>query len=124
MMRGRMAQAPMSQPARPTRLNRKATLARGVAIRRSEAIARIAPAPAATPSTAAMIGCGQARIAFTTSPVRAVKAMSPRVSRLTSSPMMSCTSPPEQKFPPAPVSTKARSSSSAAAARKIVASSR
>ena len=42
--------------------------------RRSDAIARIAPAPAHTPSIAAMIGCGQARIAFTTSPVIRVKS--------------------------------------------------
>ena len=40
----------------------------------SEAIAMIAPAPAQTPSIAATIGCGQARIAFTTSPVIRVKS--------------------------------------------------
>ena len=34
----------------------------------------IAPAPAQTPSTAATIGCGQARIAFTSSPVMRVKS--------------------------------------------------
>jgi hypothetical protein len=42
--------------------------ARG-ADRRSDAIATIAPAPAQTPSIAATIGCGQARIVFTRSPV-------------------------------------------------------
>ena len=36
MMRGRMAQAPMSQPARPTRVNRKAVLLRGVPRRMSD----------------------------------------------------------------------------------------
>ena len=54
MMRGRMLQAPMSQPARPTRVNRKAALLRAVPTRRSEAIAMIAPAPAHTPSIAAI----------------------------------------------------------------------
>jgi hypothetical protein len=58
-MRGSIAQAPMSQPARPTRLNRKAVLLRAVPSRRSLAIAMIAPAPAQTPSIAATIGCGQ-----------------------------------------------------------------
>ena len=64
----------MSAPARPTRVNRNAVFASGVASRISEAIARIAPAPAQTPSTAAMIGCGQWRIALTRSPVMRVKA--------------------------------------------------
>ena len=76
-MRGSIAQAPMSQPARPTRLNRNAVFERAVPRRRSEAIAMIAPAPAQTPSTAAMIGCGQARIARTRSPVIRVNLSSP-----------------------------------------------
>ena len=74
MIRGKMAQAPMSAPDRPTRVNRKAVLASGAARRRSLAMAMIAPAPAQTPSTAAMIGCGQARIARTRSPVMRVKS--------------------------------------------------
>ena len=37
-------------------------------------MARIAPAPAHTPSMAATIGCGQARIALTSSPVMRVNA--------------------------------------------------
>ncbi len=82
-------------------------------------MARIAPAPAATPSTAATIGCGQARMALTSSPVMAVKFIRPLVSRSSSGPMISWTSPPEQKSPPAPVTTKARTASSRAAARKI-----
>ena len=41
----------------------------------------IAPAPTQTPSTAAMTGCGQARIALTRSPVMRVKASSPFMSR-------------------------------------------
>ena len=72
MMRGSRAHAPMSQPASPTRVNRKAVLLRAVPRRRSDAIARMAPAPAQTPSTAATIGCGQARMAFTRSPVMRV----------------------------------------------------
>ena len=60
----------------------------------------IAPAPAQTPSIAAMIGCGQARIAFTTSPVMRVKSSSSTVFILISGPMISNTSPPEQKLPP------------------------
>src|ERR1700710_1958004 len=80
MMRGRIAQAPMSQPANPTLLNRNATLAPTAARRISEAIATIAPAPAQMPSTAATIGCGQARMALTKSPVMRVNAVRPLVS--------------------------------------------
>ena len=79
----------MSQPARPTRVKRNAVLASGVAIRRSAKSAIIAPAPTQTPSTAAMTGCGQARIALTRSPVMRVKASSPFMSRVSSGPMMS-----------------------------------
>ena len=74
MMRGRIAHAPMSAPERPTRTKRKATLLRAVPSRRSLAMARIAPAPTQMPSTAATIGCGQARIDFTRSPVIRVNA--------------------------------------------------
>ena len=49
----------MSQPASPTRVNRNAVLASGVAMRMSDAMAMMAPAPTATPSTAAMIGLPQ-----------------------------------------------------------------
>jgi hypothetical protein len=105
MMRGSMAQAPMSQPASPTRVNRNAHLAPGVASRRSEAIAMIAPAPTQMPSTAAMTGRPQCSIALTRSPVMRVKASRPFMSMPTSGPMMSCTSPPEQKLPPFGAST-------------------
>ena len=111
MMRGSIAQAPMSQPARPTRLNRNAVLLRAVPRRRSDAIAMIAPAPAQTPSIAATIGCGQARIALTRSPVMRVNISSSGAFSRTSGPMISCTSPPEQKLSPAPVSTTACTSS-------------
>ena len=66
----------MSQPARPTRLKRKAVLLRAVPRRRSDAMATMAPAPAQTPSMAATIGCGQARIALTRSPVMRVNISS------------------------------------------------
>jgi len=102
MIRGRIAQAPMSQPASPTRLNRNAVLLRAVPSRRSLAIATIAPAPAQTPSTAATIGCGHARIALTRSPVMRVNISSSGAFSAISGPMISWTSPPEQKFPPAP----------------------
>jgi len=63
-----------------------------------------------TPSIAATIGCGHARIALTRSPVMRVKASSSGMSIFTSGPMISCTSPPEQKLPPSPVNTTARTS--------------
>ena len=71
----------------------------------------IAPAPAQTPSTAAMIGCGQVRISLTRLPVMRVNASRSSMFILVSGPMISCTSPPEQKLPPAPVITTARTSS-------------
>ena len=79
-------------------------------------MARIAPAPAQTPSIAATIGCGQPRIALTRLPVMVVKASSPLVSRSSSGPMISNTSPPEEKLPSAPVMTMAFTASSPAAA--------
>ena len=97
----------MSAPASPTRTNRKASLLRAVATRRSEAQAIIAPAPVHTPSIAATIGCGQARIALTMSPVMRVNCSSSGIFIWTSGPMISCTSPPEQKLPPEPVKTTA-----------------
>ena len=117
MIRGKMAQAPMSQPARPTRVNKNAVRAEGVASRRSEAMAMIAPAPAHTPSTAAITICGAARMARTRSPVMRVKSRSSGIAIRVSGPMISCTSPPEQKFPPAPEITTARTSRSYTSAR-------
>ena len=68
-------------PARPTRTNRNAILAS----RRADAqVARereTAPAPTLMPSIAAITGCGQARIALTTSPVMRVNASRPFMSR-------------------------------------------
>ena len=73
----------------------------------SDAQAMSAPAPVQTPSIAATIGCGHARIALTRSPVIRVNSSRPVMSILTSGPMISCTSPPEQKLPPSPVNTTA-----------------
>ena len=92
--------------------------------RRSDAMAMMAPAPAQTPSMAATTGCGQARIALTRSPVIRVNFSSSLVSIATSGPMISKTSPPEEKLLPAPVTTIALTSSSFCAARKKSVSSR
>jgi hypothetical protein len=48
------------------------------------------------------IGCGHARIALTRSPVMRVKRIRSGMSMFVSGSMISNTSPPEQKFPPAP----------------------
>ncbi len=91
-------------------MNRNAVRAAGVPRRKSLASAIIAPAPAQMPSIAATIGCGQCRIAFTRSPVIRVNARSSGIDIFVSGPMISCTSPPEQKLPPAPVTTTLRTS--------------
>jgi len=70
-----------------------------------------------------MIGCGAARIDLTGSPVMRVKSSSPAASISVSGLMISNTSPPEQKLPPAPAITIALTLLSRAAARKILASS-
>ena len=49
-------------------------------------------------------------IAYTRSPVMRVNSSSSGICILTSGPMISCTSPPEQKLPPAPVKTIALTS--------------
>ncbi len=100
----------MSHPASPTRTNRNAVFAAGVPSRTSLASATIAPAPAQMPSTAATIGCGQWRIAFTRSPVIRVNARSSGIVIRVNGPMISCTSPPEQKLPPEPAITTALTS--------------
>ena len=74
-------------------------------------MAMIAPAPAHTPSMAATIGCGQWRIALTRSPVMRVNISSSGAFSSISGPMISCTSPPEQKLPPAPCSSTTFTSS-------------
>ena len=71
----------------------------------------MAPAPTATPSTAEMTGLPQLIMALTTSPVMRVKASSSFIGKPISGPMMSCTSPPEQKFPPFEAKTTTSTSS-------------
>src|SRR5271157_3007 len=86
----------MSPPDRPTLVNRKANRAAGVHTRKSAASAITAPAPAAIPCTAAMIGTGQSRISRMTSPLIRVKASSSSSDMASVAPMISLTSPPEQ----------------------------
>ena len=57
------------------------------------------------PSMAPTIGCGQLRIVLTRSPVMRVNSSISGIVIFVSGPMISCTSPPEQKLPPAPVTT-------------------
>ena len=72
---------------------------------------------------AARIGCGQACIALTTSPVMRVKFSNSGIVIRVSGPIISCTSPPEQKLPPAPVITTALIVLSYVKARKVSRSS-
>ena len=68
------------------------------------------PAPAHTPSTAATIGCGQGTHRLHEIARHAREVQQRRHAISVSGPMISCTSPPEQKLPPAPVMTMARTS--------------
>ena len=98
-------------------MKRKAVFVRGVARRISEAMAMIAPAPTQTPSRTAITGWGQPRMALTRSPVMRVKASSSGMAISVSGPMISCTSPPEEKLPPAPVTITTLQSSAWTRAR-------
>ena len=100
----------MSPPDRPTLVNRNANRAAGVATRKSAASAITAPAPAAIPWSAAMMGTGHSRMPRMTSPVIRVKASSWSWPIRRVAPMISLTSPPEQNARPAPRSTSARTS--------------
>ena len=60
---------PMSPPESPTLVNRNRKLADSASRRISAAAARTAPAPAATPLTAAITGCGISRRLRTQAPV-------------------------------------------------------
>jgi hypothetical protein len=94
------------------------------AIRRSDASAMHAPAPAVVPFREAMTGLRRWRMLRTSSHVRRVNSSSPSASRVCNSPMMSRTSPPEQKARPAPVMTTARTSFSCCKAANASVSSR
>ena len=72
----------MSAPASPTFVNRNENFAELATIRKSAASASTAPAPAATPLTAATIGIGVSRIALTTAPLMRVNSSSSRTHRL------------------------------------------
>ena len=95
----------MSAPDRPTFVNRNAMRASSEAIRKSEASAITAPAPATSPLSDAMTGLRSRRILRTRSQVIRVNSSSPPALRERRGPMISFTSPPEQKARPVPVST-------------------
>ena len=100
MTRGSIAQAPMSQPARPTRVKRKAVLAAGV---RDAQVGEERDHRAGADADAVDGGDDRLRTGahrLDRSPVMRVKASSPFMSRVSSGPMMSWTSPPDEKLPP------------------------
>ena len=97
----------MSAPANPTLGKRNDTFADSAITRRSAAIAITAPAPAAAPLIAAITGLAQRRMFSTTAPVMRANASTAFRSLLVRGPMMSSTSPPEQKPFPSPVITTA-----------------
>ena len=98
-------------------------MALSAAMRMSQAAAITAPAPATVPLSAATTGRRHCRIARMRSPVSRVNSSSPAASRANSAPMMSSTSPPEQKARPLPVMTIARTPGSVSSARKVSRSS-
>ncbi len=100
----------MSAPDSPTRVNRKANDAVSAMIRKSQASAMTAPAPAATPFNDAITGSGDSRRALTTLPVIRVNSSRLAVSISWSGPMISCTSPPEENPRPSPLITSTRAS--------------
>ena len=67
----------MSAPERPTLVKRKAIFAFSEAIRRSQALAMTAPAPATRPFKAPTTGRRQRRMARTSAPVTRVKSSRP-----------------------------------------------
>ncbi len=64
-------------------------------------------------------GCGQLRMVLTRSPVMRVNSSISGMVILVSGPMISCTSPPEQKLPPAPVTTTALTSVAAQGVEQV-----
>src|SRR5437879_1882616 len=69
MIRGNSQQMPISPPDKPTLVKRNRKFADSARTRMSDAAARTAPAPAATPLTAAITGCGSSRRLRTQAPV-------------------------------------------------------
>ena len=92
----------MSPPESPTFVNRNAKRPDRATTRKSDASAMTEPAPAAMPWMPPMIGSGHSRIALMTSPVIFVKPIRSWASIVTSSPMISLTSPPPQNPLPSP----------------------
>src|SRR5580693_4007220 len=86
----------MSAPDSPTLVNRNANRAAGVQTRKSAASAMTAPAPAAMPCTAAMIGTEHSRMPRMTSPVIRVKASNWSGDMDRVAPMISLTAPHDQ----------------------------
>lgn len=103
----------MSPPDSPTLVNRNRKLADSASSRMSDAAA--STAPAATPFTEATTGWGMSRRLRVHWPVMRANSYTSLVSRVSSSPMMSSTSPPEQKPRPLPRSTSTRTSSARSA---------
>jgi hypothetical protein len=87
----------MSAPVSPTFVNSSAIFAFCENTRMSLASASTAPAPAAMPFTAAMIGLPRRNMLRTTAPVMRVNASVPSSSLSISGPMISSTLPPLQK---------------------------
>src|SRR6185437_381794 len=96
------------EPDQPRQQVGGAHVAAGVHTRKSAASAMTAPAPAAMPCTAAMMGTGQSRISLITSPLIRVKASSSSGDMASVAPMISLTSPPEQNARPFPRMTSTR----------------
>ncbi len=122
--RGNRYDAAISVPARPTLTNRNAIFASSPAMRMSEASAIQAPAPAVVPFKLAMTGFASRRMFRMSSQVMRVNSSSPSMLRLKSSPMMSCTSPPEQNARPVPVITTTRTEFSSRNAANVSVNSR
>ena len=123
-MRGKSHAAPMSAPHNPTLVNRNAIFAELAAMRRSAAAAITAPAPQVVPLSEARIGFSSVRMFAINLQVKRVNACTSASGTSNKRPMMSFTSPPEQKARPVPVITTARTESREPSAPNTSVSSR
>ena len=119
--RGSSQDAPLSR-ARPRLAKIMESLARSLQTTRSQPSASDNPAPTAKPSTLAMVGLETWCRASATSPRRRMRARPDRVGSV-AGPLGSERSAPEQKAPPAPVSTITLSSGLSSTSSKVVRSS-
>src|ERR1700722_17176191 len=119
--RGSSQDAPLSS-ARPRLAKIMESLARSLQTTRSQPSARDNPAPTAKPSTLAMVGMETWCRARATSPRRRMRARPDRVGSV-AGPLGSERSAPEQKAPPAPVSTITLSSGLSSTSSKVLRSS-